>query len=205
MSCIVILGAHRSGTSLTTSILQSLGVHIGDNLLAPSSSNKKGHFENVNFYRLNMDILRSAGGNWANPPSYGRIMATKQQFAGRIVRTISQARKPLWGWKCPRSCLTIPLYLPHLRDVKFVLVYRETKDVVRSLLHRSGGTKEKWERLTKIYQESMEKYSENYPVLRVQFEDVVNKNTAQAEVEYLNAFVGGNGNTKGATRRIDFR
>lgn len=205
MPAIVILGPNRSGTSLTTSILHDLGVHIGDELLGKHPSQKKGHWENVLFYRLNMDILRSAGGKWDNPPSYGKIRAVKPQFEGRIINTIRKSRKKLWGWKCPRTCLTIPLYFPHLRDVKFVLVYRETKSIISSLLKRSGGTKEKWGRVTKIYRDCMEKYSETYPVLRVNFEDLVTKNKAETEVAFLNSFVGGNCEIGKAMGRIDFR
>lgn len=205
MSCIVILSMHRSGSSLTASIIQSLGVHIGDNLLGASPSNPSGHFENMDFYRLNMDILRAAGGNWQNIPSYGNIMATRNQFAGRICRTVAQNKRALWGWKEPRTTILLPLYLPHLEDPKFVLVYRKTRGIVKSLQKRSGSKEvEKWERLTKIYQDSMEKWSTGYPTIKVDYEALINRFLARVEVNRLNTFVGGNCNIERALGNIHF-
>ena len=206
MPAIVILGAHRSGTSLTTSILHSLGVHIGDELLGAHPSQPYGHWENVHFYRLNMDILKAAGGSWVNPPSDGAIKAVKPQFKGRMLRTIQAAKKDLWGWKDPRTCLTIPLYLPHLEDPRFVLVYRETGAIVNSLLKRSGGRdRAKWLRLTQVYQRTMENESAGYPVLRIGYGLLTNRYLARVEIKALDRFVDGNGDIERAVENIHFR
>ncbi|MEL7418373.1 MAG: hypothetical protein AAGK10_07335 [Cyanobacteria bacterium J06555_3] len=44
-SVIIITGMHRSGTSLTASLLQSAGVYLGDRLMSADSGNAKGYFE----------------------------------------------------------------------------------------------------------------------------------------------------------------
>jgi hypothetical protein len=197
---------HRSGSSLTTSILHSLGVHIGDELLGTHPSQPYGHWENVHFYRLNMEILKAAGGNWVNPPSVGAIQAVKPQFKGRILKTIQGAKKKLWGWKDPRTCLTIPLYLPHLEDPRFVLVYRETAAIVESLMRRSGskGDGERWRKLAKTYQDSMERWSADYAHQRIDYERLVNPSWARDEVTKLCLFVGGNGEIERALKNIHY-
>jgi hypothetical protein len=181
-----------------------LGVNIGKHLLGAHPSQPKGHFEDVDFYRLNMDILKAAGGSWDNPPTESRILDAGKQFEKRI-KGLVQSRKGLWGWKDPRTCLTLPLYLPYLENPRFVLVYRKTSGIVGSLLRRSGGTKEKWERLIRIYLSSMEHATMQYAAMNILFERLITRKMAMQEIVLLNNFIGGNGNLKGALELIDFR
>jgi len=203
--CIVVLSMHRSGSSLTASILQSLGVYIGTELLGTHPSQPYGHFENVKFYRLNVDILKAAGGNWANPPPDGAIMAVKPQFKERIIRTIQEESRDLWGFKCPRTCLTIPLYLPYLKDPRFILVYRDPIAIAASLSKRSGTPPDGWVNLIKVYQRAMEIYAIGYPVIRVNYDVLMCEDRAEREVGYLNSFIGGNGDIETALGNIHFR
>ncbi|MEY2858272.1 MAG: hypothetical protein RLZZ74_2584, partial [Cyanobacteriota bacterium] len=46
-SVMIITGMHRSGTSLTASLLQSAGVNLGDRLMSEDRGNSKGHFEDL--------------------------------------------------------------------------------------------------------------------------------------------------------------
>lgn len=205
MSSIIVLGMHRSGTSLVTSIIQQLGIHIGDRLLGTHPSQPKGHFEDIDFYELNMDILKVAGGNWMNPPSEQRILA-QRTFKERIAfLLLRKSRHKKFCWKDPRTCLTIPLYLPHLKNPRFVLVYRDVDKICSSLVRRSGGNVQKWEKLTARYQESMERHTQDRVKINIQFESLINRQLARKEVERLNKFIGGNGNIKGALNLIDFR
>ena len=48
-TALIIAGMHRSGTSLTASLFQSLGVNIGEKLLGPELGNIRGHFEDIAF------------------------------------------------------------------------------------------------------------------------------------------------------------
>ena len=65
----IIVGMHRSGTSLMGNILSDSGVHMGDRQLAPASDNPKGFFEDRDFYDINRRILSDNAASW-NEPKY---------------------------------------------------------------------------------------------------------------------------------------
>ena len=46
---LVVVGMHRSGTSLTTNWLQKCGLDIGAKLEGKEFSNPDGHFEDIDF------------------------------------------------------------------------------------------------------------------------------------------------------------
>ena len=56
----VILGCHRSASSLVAKALHEAGVHMGDDLLSGLPDNPEGHFEDMDFLKKNVEIL---GGN----------------------------------------------------------------------------------------------------------------------------------------------
>jgi hypothetical protein len=66
---IIITGANRSGTSLTTNLLCELGLDLGprDLLLAGDSSNPRGYFENKEILFTNIRLLL---GGWADPTGW---------------------------------------------------------------------------------------------------------------------------------------
>ena len=77
---IVILGMHKSGTSMVAGVLEKLGVNMGKELLGPHWSNPLGHFENVKFVNLDERILKEAKGSWNNPPKRKIFYLLKKDF-----------------------------------------------------------------------------------------------------------------------------
>ena len=57
MSQIVVLGMHRSGTSLLSSILRRMGVNMGTNFLNEDYWNPYGYWEDKDFLWINKGIL----------------------------------------------------------------------------------------------------------------------------------------------------
>jgi|GEM_PF-569222 len=136
---VVLLGMHRSGTSVTMSILEELGVHIGDNILGKNDSNPLGHFEDLDFINLNDKILKAAKGDWDNPPSLENILQVEEFFGEEIKSLIrSKNLNVVWGWKDPRTCLTLPLYLKHLKNYKIIVIERDNQEIANSLSKRNG-------------------------------------------------------------------
>jgi hypothetical protein len=134
---LVIGGMHRSGTSLTASILAGAGVHLGDSLMAPADSNPKGHFEDLEFYRLHQRMLAANGlctdgftcQETIEPPPSARVEAAE------LVRRRRAANRP-WGWKDPRTILFLDFWASLVPEAKWLFVARSPEEVVDSLFRR---------------------------------------------------------------------
>jgi len=141
----VVLGMHRSATSLVSKALLN-EIYMGP---CPSPS----VFESKPFRTLNHCILRRAGGSWHEPPPERAILDQHDRFRDRIIETIEteKADRELWGWKDPRTVLTIRLYLKYLENPHFIPIFRNPLDVARSLQRRNDFSIEKGVRIANIY------------------------------------------------------
>lgn len=61
---VVVLGMHRSGTSLVTRGMVVLGFNPGRNLMQPDDDNIKGYWEDVDIYSLNQKIFKALSFRW---------------------------------------------------------------------------------------------------------------------------------------------
>src|SRR5579862_8382993 len=134
---VVIVGMHRSGTSLAAALLQSAGVHIGDRLMEGSSSNPRGHFEDKDFVEFQGQSLFRLGlhpDGWSAsimPPLPDDLVAQARALVER-----KQQRVQPWGWKDPRTVFFLPLWRSLVPDATFAVVYRSSWEVVDSLFRR---------------------------------------------------------------------
>jgi len=133
----VVLGMHRSATSLIAGGLARAGVNMGQRLLGKRKSNPKGHYEDLDFLELNDKILKANGGTWRKPPDI--IDPGKLSPAARALVEAKMGDSELWGWKDPRTALTFALYEPFLGDdAHLVCVFRRPVNVARSLNSRNS-------------------------------------------------------------------
>lgn len=143
---ICILGMHRCGTSLTTSVLQQLGFSQSDpeKLLPPNQFNPEGYWENSVLTAMNDEILKRLGGSWHEPPVMTRgweqsteLFDLRAKAEGLLAEEFGG--RPDWVWKDPRISLTLPFWLPFLPpETRFVICYRNPAEVCRSLQERDG-------------------------------------------------------------------
>ena len=61
---VVVLGMHRSGTSVIARGLQVMGVELGNNLMQANEYNTKGFWEDMDIYTLNEEMLNSLNKAW---------------------------------------------------------------------------------------------------------------------------------------------
>ena len=138
---VLVLGMHRSGTSLATEILSRLGLWVGteENLIGATEHNPRGHFELVAGVEFDNDVLRQAGGTWDDPPAIESVDA----LATRIRPSVEAwyEGRSAWAFKDPRLCLTLPVWMPALLefDVRIVHVVRNPHAVARSLVTRNDA------------------------------------------------------------------
>ncbi|PSO76793.1 MAG: hypothetical protein BRC40_02750 [Cyanobacteria bacterium QH_8_48_120] len=139
-SILIITGMHRSGTSLTASLLQSAGLDIGQRLIEPGHGNVRGFFENRDFLEFHEMVLRSQGlhdGGWTLQEN----IKVEQQYVEKAKELISKnASSPMWGWKEPRTTLFLDFWSKFLPDANFLLIYRSPWEVVDSLYRRGDKT-----------------------------------------------------------------
>ncbi|MGD1699650.1 glycosyltransferase [Dapis sp. BLCC M229] len=143
----MITGMHRSGTSLTASLFQSVGVNIGEKLVGPEYGNIRGHFEDIEFVELHKGILCSQGIDDLGGNVEIKEIPVKKQYLKAAKRLIknrqeeNEKKSKSWGWKDPRTTLFLNFWLDLLPDAKFIFVYRSPWEVVDSIYRR--GTDEK--------------------------------------------------------------
>lgn len=185
---------HRSGTSMVASIVQVLGVDMGEELLpAHPTDNRLGYYEDVNFLHLNEKVLLSAGGDWLEPPSRYRIILAGVRHNDAIKRIVDKKKKmQKWGWKDPRTVLTIELFLPYLTNPHFIVCQRSTESIVKSILKREDTTDARFaEKVTEEYKLRTEDFLNRHsrlPVLRLDYEDILSR--PKRNIQRIERFLG---------------
>ena len=150
---------HRSATSLIAKSL-SQEICLGSNFIPPSSVNPKGFYEDRDFVKMNDRILNEAGGSWQKPPSEESIVQLAPLYGPRIEALLENKfhNESFYGWKDPRTTLTIKLYLPYLENPHFISCVREPDEVAKSLVAVGGFTFESAKKLTQIYNQRLIKF-----------------------------------------------
>jgi len=119
-----ILTPPRSGSSLTARIMNILGVYLGreEGLVPGSDHNRKGYWEHENIISINNALLdrlgidySRAGANWTGEPVFpaGWEMDPGLRDLSKLASELIQAEfsgHPVWGWKDPRTCFTLPFW-----------------------------------------------------------------------------------------------
>ena len=143
---VCVLGMHRSGTSLVAGVLRQLGIDLGpdEEFLPPDSNNESGYFELKELVYLNNDILAYYGGSWDDGPGAAARLGEvrRARIHPRSAPVFSWrgdfADSPLWGWKDPRTCITLPFWQRLVPGLRYVICVRNPIDVVHSLRLREG-------------------------------------------------------------------
>jgi hypothetical protein len=167
---VIIIGMHRSGTSMMTGLLEGLGLFIG--------ANKDNNDESNFFQRMNDWTLKQAGGSWDNPKMIDALLENKSvrdlvtdyfRFSLHSPRQIFflgwqnylkgqrlNAMTTPWGWKDPRNTYTLPLWLELYPNAKIIHIYRNGIDVAESLRVR---WQKDLERVQKTYVRQKSRYA----------------------------------------------
>ena len=138
---ICILGMHRSGTSSLAGSLEEAGLHLGK-IIKKAPNNAKGNRENKRIMDLQDELLAYNGGSWRSPPE--NVVWTDAHRAARDAILASYKRRDLWGFKDPRTLLTLRFWQEALPRMTFVATFRHPLLVAESLIRRNGGDRERW-------------------------------------------------------------
>ncbi len=153
---IIVIGMHRSGTTMLTGMLSTLGVFIG--------KDRDYNWESDYIRKQNDWAISTSGGAWDYPRPIEALLAddrlvdlSAQYLERRMIAVASRAywgggpfymaarRKHMqgdWGWKDPRNTFTLPIWLRLYPDAKVLHIYRHGADVAASLRHRERKSRE---------------------------------------------------------------
>ncbi len=131
---ICVLGMHRSGTSCLAGSLQQQGLSLGEvNTSAPF--NRRGHRERFDMMDLQADILEASGGAWDSPPAVVHWQPDHFERARAILA--QHGGEPVWGFKDPRTVLTIAGWREMVPDLEAAGIFRHPLRVAQSLQSRN--------------------------------------------------------------------
>jgi hypothetical protein len=142
---IVILGMHRSGTSLTANLVKQWGAYAGpeEELAAADKWNPYGYWENFPLIYLNMDLLNAVGARTYAPPSdsmreHLKHLSLAGSFRDRALKMVSKFSNGVapWLWKDPRVSILLPFWKNIFAQITYVVVTRHPSEVAASLHRR---------------------------------------------------------------------
>lgn len=154
---LVIIGMHRSGTSLAVRLLVDLGLHMGEYLSRDA--------EAVFFQKLNRRIFNSVGAKWGfvdpiievmdsddfiesnsrnmhkalfeDRRLLSREMKISEYFGSGLWEDVKEGNQVHWGWKDPRTTMTFPIWLKVFPQAKILHMMRNGIDVAISTHRRT--------------------------------------------------------------------
>lgn len=136
---VIIIGMHRSGTSMLSRILARAGIYMGFDL---TPDHESWYFQRINDAWLGNEKL-----SWDNPgvPQNANLNEFGlKSFLRNYARITKQPLKPFsflsaesWGWKDPRNTFTLLQWMKIFPNAKVVHIYRNGMDVAISLFRRN--------------------------------------------------------------------
>jgi hypothetical protein len=131
---VCVLGMHRSGTSCLAGSLEQQGLFLGEvNEAAPW--NRRGNRESFAIMDLQSAILEANGGSWSEPPA--TVAWGTEHFQTAREMLAEQAGEAVWGFKDPRTLLTLEGWRSLVPDVQPVGIFRHPLKVAQSLKDRN--------------------------------------------------------------------
>ena len=146
---VIVLGMHRSGTSLCANVLHELGVDIAD-AAGPSANNQRGHWERPRINDLHDAALAIFGRGWNTPTHHlalpdswwtdPRLEPVRSGLVTYLQRSMAHGRP--FGFKDPRTSRLLALWPQILSalslDPTYVFCVRDPAQVARSITARDN-------------------------------------------------------------------
>lgn len=175
---IIILGMHRSGTTMITELLEKMGLFVGDQ--------KDDNCESLFFYKINKWAFRIGISKIDMPDNMQRmspsckmeIVQSFNYFLGSWRRWIYLGKRYFfsykniknidfpWGWKEPLNTFTIDLWKEIFPDAKIIHIYRNPMDSAASFIKRDAvkrnNFKLSWRKRIKRFFLISNKYHQNF-------------------------------------------
>jgi len=193
---ILILGMHRSGTSMTTRLINMMGSYFGpeSSVGEMTADNPKGFWERPEVFKLNEALLGGHGCSWHNLRNWsvGNAEIVPDAIKNEIKKLIlgMDAFRP-WVLKDPRLCLLLPGWLPYLEVPVAVIVHRNPFEIAISLKRRNGFSIEYGVALWEHYAVGLLNATQHVPRIYVRFSDLHENPVKTCETLYSQLVAAG--------------
>ena len=145
----VVLGTHRSGSSLCAHLMQALGFNMSDQA-HPDPHNLKGQWEHVEIMFQQDQLLDAFGRNFYTaahalplPTEWWKlpiVKPIKRKLTSYLTGLMVSPKR--LGFKDPRTVRFLPMWFEIFRELslapKFIMCLRDPTQVARSLQARDG-------------------------------------------------------------------
>jgi hypothetical protein len=157
------------------------------------ADNPEGFWEHAHITQVNDEILARFGGTWHQPPLLPQGWERSSAIADLRERAMDILEADfsgaaLWGWKDPRTCLTLPFWQMLLPPMRYVFCLRSPLSVVRSLGQRNGLPADSSGRLWVRHVAAALIHTEGHARLIASYENLLT--ACETEVQRLADFVG---------------
>ena len=176
---LVVLGMHRSGTSVITRLINMMGVYVGveGDLWGANEENQKGFWERKDFQLLNEELLNRNDATWDKVARFDLAQVSddhrewyREEFS-KILIKLEQFRP--WILKDPRQCLLFPFLKDIFETPIIIIVYRHPVEVAQSLEKRNGSPIHYGLALWERYTIDALQASEDMPRIFVSYNDLL--------------------------------
>ncbi len=142
---LLVLGMHRSGTSLISRSLKIFDASHGDKLLPYTYGNDKGHWEDQDFFLISQEMLKVVGKSWSSVLpitkddveilcQHGYLKKAQELLSSRFNHT------NLFALKEPRITKLLPFWIKIFETnsikVNYIFAIRHPLSVANSLYKR---------------------------------------------------------------------
>jgi len=137
MSVVVVLGMHKSGTTLVAETLHNSGVSMIEADVA-GGYDEGNKMERAATCSLNMDLLNDRTSESLRLIRPLAQSAVTTDHVARVTALIDAIDGDEWGFKDPRTLLTFDFWDDVLEAPVLIGVYRDPVEVFSHYVHRAG-------------------------------------------------------------------
>jgi hypothetical protein len=146
---VIILGMHRSGTSVLGGLINKMGLKTGGPLIQAAEDNAKGFFERIDVVLQNDNVMKNQRIHYSfHTYKYNALKGLTDILndmeegpffseGRRGLKFLNDEASFPWMLKDPRLCITFRTWLPLLKFIPSILfTYRHPMDVALSMHKR---------------------------------------------------------------------
>lgn len=178
---ILVLGMHRSGTSVLTRLINLLGADLPHKLIPSNEGNESGYWESGEINRAHDKLFASISRAWDQPSGISSLLddAKTIPFGKKILELLYRdfSNSAMFVVKDPRVSLLVPFWVDLLEEFgaepRFVFCIRNPLEVVQSLAKRNEFTQAKSMLLWLAYMLQAELHTRDHRRVFVMYDDLL--------------------------------